>query len=492
MARRLMAGAAMLFAGIVVASACGARSTLELGGAAQGAGGGDGGTVPNGGTGGSVPNGGSAGSQPNGGAGGSGAQGGGGFGGGPGECVVFNSLALLAPADLMMMIDTSGSMAFEIQPGVTKWSAVTEALGAFFEDEDSSGVAASLAFFPIQQDFIPSFCFTDTACGVPDSCFPRKVCPSGLVTCFTDEDCTILGFPGDVCQPLGRCTTEAGQPFCTESGDGGLACDPGNTCTPVGGCDNRYTCEASAYTPSISGLVNLPGGSSTLENVLANRQLEGGTPTLPALTGVIDAAALRAANHPSHKVLVVLVTDGFPTVCDPDLYEADPDLAIQNLADAAAAGLAAEVETFVIGVFTPAEQTKAEEVLGTIAVAGGSNGAFIIDTAGNVAEDFLLALNEVRANAQACEFELQNMGEPIDFTTVWVRIEPDGGEPMWIPLVDGAGACDPMTGGFYYDVDPDVGTPSRVILCQATCDLLQSSERPIVEVFTECDPTDEE
>ncbi len=37
-------------------------------------------------------------------------------------------------------------------------------------------------------------------------------------------------------------------------------------------------------------------------------------------------------------------------------------------------------------------------------------------------------------------------------------------------VVDAAG-CDPMTGGWYYDVDPAMGgTPTKIIVCQETCD----------------------
>jgi hypothetical protein len=29
--------------------------------------------------------------------------------------------------------------------------------------------------------------------------------------------------------------------------------------------------------------------------------------------------------------------------------------------------------------------------------------------------------------------------------------------------------CDPTRGGWYYDVDPAAGTPTKVLLCEATC-----------------------
>lgn len=476
---------ALAAATVVWVAACGARSTLQVGGGRAGQGGAGQGGLTSGGFGGE---GGGFGGR----GGGVAGQGGvGGIGGGPGECVVFNSVAALAPADLFMMLDSSGSMAFEIQPGSTKWSAVTDALGAFFAAPESAGMDASLAFFPIENNAVPSYCQSDAQCGGPMTCFPRKICPNALVTCLDDQDCANFGFPNDTCQVLGRCTNDPGQPFCVASGDGGLGCDA-SACDPTGGCDNRYTCDATAYAPSQSGLVSLPQGAGSLQNILANRPLTGGTPTLPALTGVIDAAVANGDVNPSHKSFVLLVTDGFPTVCDPDLYGADQARAIANLAAAAAAGFAQDVQTFVIGVFTPNEELEAEQNLGSIALAGGTDDAFIISTQSNVSAELLEALNEVRAEVQACEFELVTNGEMVDFNTVWVRVFPDDAEPVWVPYVGSAAGCDAFTGGFYYDVPPNQGTPSRVVLCPSSCDLLLTSEDPTVEVFTACDPTDEE
>jgi hypothetical protein len=473
---------------VLVIAACGARSTLKVGGGTRATGG----SLPTGGSGGTADGGGGFGGLGGGGEGGGGTGGVGGFGGGPGECVVFNSVAALAPADLFMVLDTSGSMDFLLGNGTTKWDAVTGALGTFFADQDSAGMDASLSFFPILNNSVQPYCFTDAECGAPSTCFPRKVCPNALRGCFTDQDCANFGFPGDTCQELGRCVGEPGPPFCVASGDAGLTCNGGGTCTPTGGCDNRFTCDAGTYQSSQSGLVSLPQGAGTLQGILDSQALDGGTPTLPAVNGVIASAIGNSIVNPTHKSFVVLVTDGFPTVCDPDLYGATPDVAIDNIAGAASAGALQDVQTFVIGVFTPVEQLEAEQNLGQIAAAGGTSDAFIISTQSNVSAELLLAMNEVRAEVQACEFELVTNGEMVDFNTVWVRVFPDVGDPVWVEFVGSFAGCDAVTGGFYYDVPPSQGTPSRVVLCPQSCDLLLSSENPMVEVFTACDPTDKE
>jgi hypothetical protein len=462
--------AALLASTVVVVAACGARSTLKAGaGTANGSGG--------------VATGGRGGANGGGGQGGDGAIGGAGFGGaggGPDECVVFNSVAALAPADLFLMLDSSGSMAFALPNNQSKWSAVTNALGSFFSAPESAGMDASLAFFPIVNNNIPSLCQIDSECGA--TCFPRKVCPQQARQCFEDSDCEI---PGDTCQVLGRCSDNPGQ-LCVSSGDGGLACNAGS-CNPVGGCDNRFTCDAMTYDASQSALVSLPQGAQSLVSVLNNRPLDGGTPTLPALEGMIAAAVTNSISQPSHKTFALLVTDGLPTSCDPDLHVGDPSLPIANLAAAAAAGFAQDVPTYVIGVFTPFEEMKAQQTLDAIASAGGTTEAFIVSTQGNVSSDLLEALNQVRAELLECTFALVTNGEMVDYEKVWVRLTPDGQAPVWVPYVGSELGCDPMTGGFYYDVPPEQGTPSQVILCDRSCNVLDTSEDPLVEVFTSCD-----
>ena len=47
--------------------------------------------------------------------------------------------------------------------------------------------------------------------------------------------------------------------------------------------------------------------------------------------------------------------------------------------------------------------------------------------------------------------------------------------------------CDPTKGGWYYDADPDKGgTPTKVILCQASCALAQGDPLGKVAVVQGC------
>lgn len=88
---------------------------------------------------------------------------GGGFGIGPGgtnsPCVSSVAQANLADADLIVMLDRSGSMG-DPNEGFSptlKWTPVTAALKSFFTDPSSAGLSASLQFFPQGTD-VTSVC----------------------------------------------------------------------------------------------------------------------------------------------------------------------------------------------------------------------------------------------------------------------------------------------------------------------------------------------
>src|SRR5262249_12668777 len=135
---------------------------------------------------------------------------------------------------------------------------------------------------------------------------------------------------------------------------------------------------------------------NTIVDALNTRLLEGLTPTGPALQGAVDQAAVYAAAHPEQTVVAVLATDGLPTECEPVEIRA-----VSSIANVARRETS--VRTFVIGVFLPGD-TESRENLQRIALSGGSNDAFIIDTDGDVGEQFLRALREVRNATLACEF----------------------------------------------------------------------------------------
>ncbi|MEM9193855.1 MAG: vWA domain-containing protein [Myxococcota bacterium] len=400
------------------------------------------------------------------------------------ECTVFGATAELLPLDVFMLFDASGSMQELTASGDTKWSAVRNAIAGFFDAPDSEGIGVALTFFPQVQAELPLFCTEDRACGQPGACGDARACLEAGILCNSDDDCAVLGFPDDRCVLLGFCEgLGVDNSACTF--DGAFPCPAGTgPCLQRGVCENRDTCPAAAYATPVAGPDRLPESAGML---LASydaeelpRAMAGGTPTLPALSGTVDGAIAWARANPSHKAVIVLATDGFPTSCDPTLAMS-LEAGVDNVAEAAVRGVAeANIETFVIGVFAPDEQAFAQTNLDRIASGGGTESAFLVNTAGEVSREFLEALNQVRLDATACDFALS---EPIELTgePVLARITRDGNQ-FWLPDVGGPNGC--AGGGFYF---PEAGeVAARLALCPESCALLGASPERELEVFTTC------
>jgi hypothetical protein len=408
----------------------------------------------------------------------------------PPMCTVFGATAELLPLDVFMLFDASGSMQEPtVRGGTTKWRAVRRAISRFFMDPESGGIGVGLGFFPQVREGVPTLCDADADCGAPSACEQLGVCIEAGVACNTADDCRARGFPFDTCEDVGFCLAGGMDEVCLL--DGRFPCSPGRgPCVPLGSCENRDTCEPEAYTASLTDTSILPDAAGALLSAYDAEELPrdeaGGTPTLPAVSGTVTGAIDFSRANPSHKVVIVLATDGFPTTCDPDL-NIGLDEGVGNVAAAAALGHAeADIELFVIGVFGSEEALFAQAALDRIAVGGGTDTAFVVNTAGGVTDEFLEALNQVRLDATACDFALS---EPVPITgdPVWARITREDGE-VWIPEVSGPEECG--EGGFYFP-DTTGGEASRIALCPESCALLGASPDRELEIFTVCtdDPT---
>lgn len=232
------------------------------------------------------------------------------------------------------------------------------------------------------------------------------------------------------------------------------------------------TCPISEYsTPSVDwGL--LPANAGAITTSLNANSPSGNTPTGPALQGAINFATTRA-NSPAgqgHKVIVVLATDGQPTVCTP----IDVNL-IGNIADA---GFTAtpSIQTFVIGVGPSVAN------LNLIALRGGTPGAYMVD--GGSAQ-FLAAMQDIRNQSLGCEYTV-----PANPSTG--NIDPDatevsikfgsGGTPTNLTQYADQASC-AGGDGFYFDNPHD---PSILYLCPDTCTTVQGDSNWIVDLTFLC------
>jgi len=365
----------------------------------------------------------------------------------------------LVPVDLLLLLDTSGSME-DNAGGKSKWRSVRDALETFLADPMSAGLGVGLMTFPVAG----KLCQKDSECGGgKEFCGRKGACgpPANVANveaaCYAVSPKCIDGMP---CTPFGLCAVsglrcaEVGQPC-----KGGLT---GDTCLarPRMCTDYREAgCAGELYrTPNVP-IAELPAAAADLQRTLAAVIPEGATPTTAAVQGALDHLRGRAPG--GHKQVLVLATDGLPSNC-----------ATTNTVDSAAAVLAAaqpDISTHVIGVFSAAQLDRARPALEQLATAGGTGAPFILMTGSDLTQRFTEAINQIRGAAAGCEFTIPTPASGnIDYDRVNVRISTTGVDQD-LAYVGSADRCDPTRGGWYYDVDPRQGTPTRVLICEATC-----------------------
>lgn len=278
------------------------------------------------------------------------------------------------------------------------------------------------------------------------------------------------------------------------SATGGSACTPTLTnCFCF--CNILLTggdCNVSDYATPDVPIQLLPGVAQAIITSLGNHGPGGGTPTVPALTGAIQYASAYAATHlgdggiPYRKTIVVLATDGDPNDCSST---------VQGVANVAAAGLAANpsIQTFVIGVGSSLTS------LNTIAAAGGTNTAFIVDTSTDPTAQFEAAMNQIRtistqqttiSTPVPCEWTIPPPPTGSTFASNMVNVTVDGVTIGHVANSGDAGS-DPCAGitqsAWYYDND---AAPTTVLLCANTCTAVKAETNPTVEVLFGCQTQD--
>jgi Mg-chelatase subunit ChlD len=394
-------------------------------------------------------------------------------------CAADTKVAERAALDLLVMLDSSESMESRTEAGTPKWQVVKGALSAFARDEASAGIGVALSFFPVMPP-APRRCVSgNNECGTFGPCLVERYCPFGAlidasaladrVPCRGDGQC-----PGTTCQSLGWCANDPAS-FCTKPSGSSVDCGGGKgACLAIGRCEKRTDlCEVSAYVTPKVPFALLPAGANAFGAALDDKQPDGTTPTLVALTGAIEAAKARRTSAPDRKVAILFVTDGLPTSCDPKLDPspgASDPRNVAGLEAVAKSGVASDVSTYVIGVFSKEEESAARPILDRLAAAGGTNKATIVGTGATAGDQLRDALATARGAAIPCDLALPAASSgAVDFGRVNVQYTPAGGSAVTIPYVEVPGRCDPTRGGWHYDVAPSAGTPTRLRLCPASC-----------------------
>jgi hypothetical protein len=405
--------------------------------------------------------------------------------GGFAGCATTTQKATQSPLDLYFMLDTSGSMDDLVAAGQSKWSAVVAAMTAFVDDPASSGIGMGLQYFPLVAAGVPASCTSSAQCGAAGPC-TLAICSDleEVVPCTTDADCPRRS----ECTTVGQCQNDHNF-LCEDPGTAACGADPNGF--PLGACDVMTSstcalgdsCGTQDYATPAVAISPLPGVAAAVIASMAMHEPQGNTPTSAALEGAIDEASAHALANPGHTVVAVLATDGIPDECTPT--------AINGIAQIAAGGLtgAPSIKTFTIGVFTPQDVSSGTTALDSIAAAGGTGNAFIVNSSTqNVEQLFGAALTAIRGASLPCSYLLPSPdGGVPDFHKLNVQYTAGSGAVTTIPYVESSGQCKASSGGWYYDADPaEGGVPSEILVCPATCSAFESDAKGSVDVVLGC------
>ena len=300
------------------------------------------------------------------------------------------------------------------QGNPSKWAAVSQSLSTFLADPANTGTGAGIGYFP----------FTGAA-------------GQSMCTMATN------GMNGCICL-LG---------FCIDTSN---IANAGGSCT------------VSDYSMPDVPIQQLPPVAPMIQMSLQAHGPGGGTPTYPALQGAYQYATNWAKTNPGRRTVLVLATDGEPTGCD------NTNNVQQIATDLVAPALAGmpSISTFVIGVGSSLQS------LNTLAQAGGTNMAFIVDTGGDVAKQFAMALDAIRGQAASCTFSVPNNG--VDPTKVNATYTPQNGMPGDVFHADDQSKCTANDPLWYYSPDK-----TQIILCPNMCQKL-AQQGGSVQVILGC------
>ncbi|HWP05125.1 MAG TPA: vWA domain-containing protein [Polyangiaceae bacterium] len=463
--------------------------------------------------------------------------------GGTDTCAAMFTPGMPVPVDVYVMLDISGSMldpAGGAGAATTKWTAVQSALSAFFADASSAGLSVAIQYFPQRVPGVPSSCMSDAECLGAAPCL-MNICqqfPDGmLVPCTPGTDpndtapCSnvvrrdsgpcmdgVCHLSGKKCASNTECqTVDAALGRCIQYGnceaDATLSCgvaNPGKPqagCGPNGGaglclpaassfCAHETVCEPNTYkTPAVDYLT-LPDTANSLTTSVTAQMPIGDTPSLPALLGAIGHARDRAKASVGHSQVVLLATDGMPTDCTSGReVSSEIPAALDDVVGVATEGYTpagpndASVTTFVIGVFAEGDAT-AQTNLDRIAKAGGSDHAFVISSGGDVQQQFLTALANIRKSRVGCEFlpPPPPPGQTLDWNLVNVTVQSEAGNKELVNVEPTA--CTGMTDEWHYDCNirdkSAMCKPTKLIACPKTCEDLSKQAASGVTVGLGC------
>ncbi|XYI01697.1 vWA domain-containing protein [Sorangium sp. So ce1128] len=192
-----------------------------------------------------------------------------------------------------------------------------------------------------------------------------------------------------------------------------------------------------------------------------------GTPTAFAMEGTIAFVEAERQQN-SGKYAIVLVTDGYPELCNGGANS------IEAVVERVEAARASDIATFVVGVDNPPVEGAPASLanLHQIAAAGGTGEAFILDT-GNAAETsaaFKAAIEEIRGAAVSCTIPIPPAPDGRSFDKQKVNVTYTSATTS-TPTTLGYDQSCAAESAWRYD---DPVNPTAIVLCDGTCAAVQA------------------
>jgi hypothetical protein len=235
----------------------------------------------------------------------------------------------------------------------------------------------------------------------------------------------------------------------------------------IGFFPGAANCDPVGYAMPDVPIAALPDNAMAISNAIAANIPNGGTPTLPALTGALDYAKAYTMNTPGRTAAVLLVTDGVPNGCNSTIDAA------AVVAQQAYNGTP-PIKTYVVGLGNTA-------ALDQIALAGSGGATHYFPATGDVAGQ-LMAILKTITGMITCNYAVP-MTRPIDPNLVNVQITVGmGGMTTGVGKVSDVSACGSL-GGWYYD---DNTKPTQITLCPSSCDPLKMTVGSGVQILYGC------
>lgn len=230
------------------------------------------------------------------------------------------------------------------------------------------------------------------------------------------------------------------------------------------------TCAKELYKVLDVPVAALPGNAFNLTNSMPADAVGAPSPLYAALSGGLQAATARQDANPTHKVIVVLASDGDYNACG------------HGINDIAAWPKSARnyngVLTYVIAV----ESADINfENLEKIAEEGGTTTFY---DASDITQ-FSEKMAEIRASALGCDYPIPTPPAGMDLVPDEVNFTytPGGSTvPITLPRADDLADCGGQP-GWYYDDNED---PTKIIICPASCATIQNDAEAEIAVAFGC------